>query len=177
MNVTTVFEGVLDEFIKNYPKKESIDRYFTERDIERFFQVNLFEELKPAYIAIHQVRVYKNPHLTQGWTQIDLAVLDNKKTGIKLAIEFKYEPDHNRANDFTDGKLYPSVVNWRHVKEDVDIIKDKYIGYYYHNGSRVENAVSIFVDEGGFHKKKGNAHEPARWENEEIPMLICKSWG
>jgi len=91
----------------------------------------------------------------------DLAIL-NKQDEVELAIEFKYEPDHQRGiginRNIWPSKLSPSVVFWgkEGVKKDVERAKQ------YVNQKKAESAVTIFVDEGGLFRHR-KPYRGTRW--------------
>ena len=86
--------------------------FFTERDIEWTIQRKLIALVKGRGLDWQVFNNYAMPKQKpgEGKLQADLAVVS--ETGAaKLAVEFKYEPDHKRE-DIPEGKLKPSVVSW-----------------------------------------------------------------
>ena len=101
----------------------------------------------------------------------------NEDNQVELAIEFKYEPDHERGkgpnNDIWPTKLDPSVVFWgkEGVLKDVERCK-KFI-----KKEVAKVAVSIFIDEGGLFRHR-DPHSGTKWidwdsiDKQKISILI-----
>lgn len=119
-------------------------RFFTERDIVWIVQLRILEEIARTALPY---RVF-NDHTIFGRTRTDLAILAGDT--VEVAIEFKYEPSHerraDRGGDIWPSKLDPSVVFWTgegSVERDILRVRD------YVDQRNVKVAFSVFIDEGG----------------------------
>ena len=106
----------------------------------------------------------------------------NENNQVELAIEFKYEPDHERGKgpncNIWPTKLYPSVVFWG--KEGV--LKDVKRCEEFIDKGVATAAVTIFIDEGGLFRHK-NPHPGTEWIDwdsngkQKISILIGRFGG
>ncbi|NPV54725.1 MAG: hypothetical protein HPY71_14615 [Firmicutes bacterium] len=167
-------------------------QYFTERDIVRELQAHLIQiandEKKPL-IVIHNYPVERDGKRA---LLVDLAIIseENKdeKGGLDIAIEFKYEPDHERMikRPFSkQGILYSKlpVVQRGDVAKDIRRIEDFVNGKDSISGAdllpNIENAYAILIDEGGYHyryNRKGFEDLGGEWKewSEKGKVFIVK---
>jgi hypothetical protein len=124
-------------------------RFFKERDVVWTFQQTLEDYVSPRF------RVFNDFPILSGRRRIltaDLAVVDNANR-VRVAAEFKYEPNHSRAADGGDlwpDRFSPTVVSWDGdgVLEDIDRITR----YVTEGGADV--AFGVFIDEGGYFRER-----------------------
>jgi hypothetical protein len=163
MNKPTPIAIVEDSFqwLKaNYDKYQ----FFTERDIVWTLQQQIKKMIDSNGLPYS---IHSDYPLLQGQNNrrhlcVDLAVIFNEKI---IAVEFKYEPNRARIQNFSD--ILPSkipVVDWginmnRGVGHDI-LRLDNFIT----NNSNVVSALSVFIDEGGRFAHK-TPHPGSSWEN------------
>ena len=139
--------------------------FFVQRDVVWTVQKRLIEQAAARH---RPYRVCHNHTMPDG-KHVDLALIDYVGQ-VALAIEFQYEPDHERTEDFTPGKLDPSVVDWNDgVGNDVERVCR-----FVRKGC-AKRAVSVFFDEGGHfaHRKR---HPGSRWDTGgPFPILIAEA--
>ena len=113
-------------------------RFFTERDVVWTVQLRMLEEIERLGLPY---RVFNDYGMGQR-QRADLAVLDNAGN-VELAVEFKYEPSHNRDARFGGDipKTKFPVVAWDEVAKDVQRVTD------FVSSKRAKAACSIFIDE------------------------------
>jgi len=143
------FLSVLKEFGKRYAEYH----FCTERDIVWTIQTLLYERLSRdgQWLVFNDFPVIKGSKRS---ICCDLAIVP-KGTGIPteriaLAVEFKFEPDHQRRypdGDIWPTKLDPSVVSWKGgVMKDINRVRQ------FVEIGRVDVGYSVFVDEGAHFK-------------------------
>jgi len=141
-----LFEQVLEWFRSNYGSYE----FFVERDLVWVIQQKVKEIIVKDCLPFEVYNDFPIVKVRRRSLTTDLAIL-NKQNEVELAIEFKYEPDHQRR-DIWSSKLSPSVVFWgkEGVKKDVEKAKQ------YVDQKKAKLAITIFVDEGGLfrHRKQ-----------------------
>jgi len=152
-----LFEQTLEWFRYNYGNYE----LFLERDLVWTIQQKLREIIAENNL---QFEVYNDFPIIKAQRRsltTDLAIL-NKQNEVELAIEFKYEPDHQRGvgikKNIWQSKLNPSVVFWGKdgVGKDVERAR-QYVGQ-----KRAKSAMTVFVDEGGLFRHR-EPHQNTKW--------------
>jgi len=97
----------------------------------------------------------------RGSITTDLAIL-NDRNEVEVAIEFKYEPDHQRGRGVNKSiwptKLSPSVVFWGKEGVEKDVKKAK----QYVDQKKAKLAIVVFVDEGGLFRHR-DPHPGTNW--------------
>ncbi|MDE0127794.1 MAG: hypothetical protein OXN97_24770 [Bryobacterales bacterium] len=134
-------------------------RFFTERDVVWTVQKRLLHEAASRNL---RYRVFHNDRMTKGEAKsapADLALLDPGNRA-HLAIEFKYEPDHQRVRTEFPASKFP-VVDWKEVTKDIERVQE------FVREEFTPRAISVFVDEGG-HFRKRPAPPGSRWEEWDI---------
>ncbi|MXZ59353.1 MAG: hypothetical protein F4228_14070 [Acidobacteria bacterium] len=150
-----LFFDVLDWLRNTY----RTHRFFTERDVVWTVQKRLLHEA--ASRNLHY-RVFHNDRMTKGEAKsapADLVLVDPEDRA-HLAIEFKYEPDHQRVRKEFPASKFP-VVDWKEVTTDIERVQE-----FVREGFTLR-AVSVFVDEGG-HFRRRPAPRGSRWEDWDL---------
>ena len=138
--------------------------FFIQRDIAWTVQKRLLDKIAARQL---RYRVYHNYTMPNS-KRVSFALVDYAGR-VALAVEFQYEPDHKRTDDFTAGKLDPSVVDWNDsVGRDVKRVRE------FVRRGLANRAVSVFFDEGGhFHHR--DPHPGSGWDsNGPFPILISE---
>lgn len=135
---------------------ESYDRFtfYVERDIVWTIQGKLVNMIKEAH---HPYKVYNNYPILRGKRRsisTDLAIIGPDQK-VLLAVEFKYEPSHERTDILGDN--FP-VVSWGQdgIGKDVRRVEE------FVKKRRCKCAVSVFVDEGRWLRQR-EPHEGCKW--------------
>lgn len=181
MQPAELFEYTLEWLKQHY----SGYRFYAERDVVWTVQTRLNREIEKRGLPY---RVF-NDYRVAPRRLVDLVITHNNT--VVVAVEFKYEPSHNRRSDrggdILKGKLDPSVVDWKAVVEDIRRVQ----GYVAQGKSKT--AYSVFIDEGGEFRwrtspdgsewlawsgggwmlwyKKSQEH----WESEGSPIVISNT--
>ena len=131
-------------------------RFFTERDVVWTVQKRLISE---ASGRSPRCRVFHEYKMTNGQVKSPPAdlVLLGPEDQAELAIEFKYEPAHQRANTEFPPTKFP-VVDWKGVVRDTERV------HQFVQQGFTPNACSLFIDEGGYFRKR-QAPLGSRWED------------
>jgi hypothetical protein len=144
-----LFEQVLDRLRLNYGNYD----FFVERDLVWTFQQKLKEMIIEGDLPFEVYNDFPMIKAERHSLCTDLAVL-NQRNEVELAIEFKYEPDHQRGfgakRNIWPSKLSPSVVFWG--KEGVE--KDVERARRYVSQKKARVAISLFIDEGGLFRHR-----------------------
>lgn len=157
ITVEKLFELTLEWLKSNYGNYD----FFVERDLVWVIQRKLHETISKNNLPFEVYNDFPMIKTERRSLTTDLAIL-SKQNEVELAIEFKYEPDHQRGTDrngnIWPSKLSPSVVFWgkEGVKKDVEKAR-KYVGQ-----KRAKVAVTVFVDEGGFFRER-EPHQNTKW--------------
>lgn len=133
-----LFLDVLDWLRETY----STHRFFTERDLVWTVQKRLLHE---GSLRNLQYRVFHDYKMIKGGLKsapADLVLLDPADRA-KLAVEFKYEPDHQRGGTEFPLSKFP-VVDWKEVIKDTQRVEA------FGRQGFASHAVSLFVDEGRY---------------------------
>ncbi len=144
MNAEKLFMQTLEWLRDNYDKY----KFFTERDVVWTVQMHLIDEIKKNNLTY---KIYNDWPIEKGERRsrcVDLVIMQGDK--LKLAAEFKYEPDHKRK-DFSEKKLKQAVVFWKgenSVEKDIGRIK-KYV-----EEDKAKIGYSVFIDEGKRFREK-----------------------
>jgi len=151
MEATKLFESTLKWLQTNYINFQ----FFLERDIVWTIQIKIIEQIKKLTLPY---KIYNDYPILPGEQRsftTDLAII-SLKGSVEVAAEFKYEPSHQRK-DILKSKF--PVVSWGRdgVKKDLDRIQE------YVNQGKAKAAYSVFIDEGGWFKKKQVAHPGSKW--------------
>ena len=131
-------------------------RFFTERDVVWTVQKRLLSEISRR--SLHY-RVFHDYRMTKGRVRsspADLVLLDPKGRA-ELAVEFKYEPAHQRGHTEFPPTKFP-VVDRKEVVRDTDRVQ-KFVERRF-----TPHACSLFIDEGGYFRKR-QAPLGSRWED------------
>jgi hypothetical protein len=137
--------------------------FYVERDLVWTLQTRLNELIREKGLPY---RVYNDYGIFPGKRRAlsaDIVILDEADS-IAVAAEFKYEPDHART-DIPKNKF--PVVFWG--KDGV--LKDIQRIQRYVNEAGVQHAFAIFVDEGGYFRKR-EPHPGSRWIDLPGPTSI-----
>ena len=100
-----------------------------------------------------------------------IAIVDQSNK-VKLAAEFKYEPDHRRQ-DILRQKL--PVVGWVDMQKDITRIRT------FVDAGAIESGYTIFIDEGGFFRHR-DAHTGSDWVDwpqsgdRGAPRILFSRW-
>ena len=130
--------------------------FFTERDIVWTFQKKLIELIKLNNLPYKVISDYGLIKGSNRSKSVDIAIIDSKMDinelhkKVKLAIEFKYEPNKLRAgNDIPKQKCndipkqkFP-VTSWNLINKDIDRIKN------YKSNKKAVSSIFLLIDEGG----------------------------
>ena len=140
-------------------------QFFVQRDVVWTLQKHLIDAVAARHLPY---RVCHNYTMWKGSrTALALVGGDGRVT---LAVEFQYEPNHDRADEFTPGKFDPSVVDWN----DGVGFGVKRVHEFVAKGL-AEGAVSLFFDEGG-HFAHRKPHPGSRWDTAgPFPILITEA--
>ncbi len=157
---TELFENALSWLRENY----SGYRFYVERDIVWTMQTrlrHLIDELALPYQVFNDYPMLPGPRRSLSADLVIRAV----NSGVEVAVEFKYEPSHNRS-DILKQKL--PVVEWGGVERDAHRIQE------FVNKGKTEVAYAVFVDEGGLFLKRPL---PVRsvWQEWEQGVWILQS--
>lgn len=118
-------------------------RFYTERDVVWTIQQHAVQLSEDRQLGI---KVF-NDHpiiLNDKRARVDLAFVDKHDLTV-LALEFKYEPSHQRK-DILPTKF--PVVFWAEVKKDIDRI------HCFVESGKAQAAFSVLIDEGGYFRKR-----------------------
>ena len=130
-------------------------RFFCERDIVWTLQTHLQQQIHRHDLPF---QVYNDYPMLPGQHRhlsADLVIL--KATNeVEVAVEFKYEPSHERP-DIQKYKL--PVVDWGKTGVEKDICR---IHEFVEMG-KAKVAYSIFIDEGGYFRKR-QPHNKSKWK-------------
>ena len=152
-----LFEQALEWFRSNYGNYE----FFTERDVVWVIQQKLREMIAKNLLSFEVYNDFPIVKARRRSLTTDLAIL-NKQNEVELAIEFKYEPDHQRGvginKNIWPSKLSPSVVFWgkEGVKKDVERARQ------YVDQKKAKLAITIFIDEGCLFRHR-EPHQNTKW--------------
>ena len=169
---TELFEGAM-EWLREHYKQH---RFFTERDVVWVLQLQTDEVIRKALLPY---RVFTN-HTVSAKPRViaDLVILDSDNS-VEVAVEFKYEPSHNRkahreGGDIWPSKLDPSAVFW---SGQGSVEKDVVRAREFVEAGRAKVGYSVFIDEGG-HFRRREPFEGSRWTDWEDGMsVLCASFG
>lgn len=144
-----LFKQVLDWLKLNYGNYD----FFVERDLVWTFHQRLKEMICESNLPFEVYNDFPMIKAERRSLCTDLAIL-NQRNEVELAVEFKYEPDHQRGfgakRDIWSSKLSPSVVFWG--KEGVE--KDVERARQYVSQKKAKVAISLFIDEGGLFRHR-----------------------
>ena len=152
-----LFQQSLDWLKTNYGNFD----FFLERDLVWTIQQKLSEMIIKDNIPLEVYNDFPMIKAERRSLCTDIAIL-NKRNEVELAVEFKYEPDHQRGfgvkKNIWPTKLSPSVVFWgkEGVKKDVERA-GKYVSQ-----KKAKVAVTLFIDEGG-HFRNRQPPENTKW--------------
>jgi hypothetical protein len=126
-------------------------RFYTERDIVWTIQQYAIQLVENRRLNF---KVYNDYPIAfhDKCARVDLAFLDESDL-IALALEFKYEPSHQRK-DILPTKF--PVILWDEVKKDIERI------HYFVESGKAQATCSILIDEGGYFRKRPPA-ERSDW--------------
>ena len=150
-----LFLDVLDWLRETY----SDHKFFTERDVVWTVQKRLLKEASRRNLLF---RVFHGYRMTSGNARsapADLVLLGTDDRA-ELAIEFKYEPDHARANTEFPPTKFP-VVEWNYVIEDTERVQQ------FRRKGFARNVCALFIDEGR-HFRRRKAPRGSRWEEWDV---------
>lgn len=161
-----LFEGSLEWLRQNYTQF----RFFTERDLVWTVQTQMRKRIDDDRLPF---RVFNDYPLLAGKRRslsADLAIL-NSENLVVVAVEFKYEPSHQRKGiDISNGKF--PVVFWGDdgVGKDVKRIRE------FVAQGRAQVAYAVFIDEGGaFYRRPAHPHSEWREWGNGVHVLWSKA--
>lgn len=154
-----IFEGVFNEFKEKYQK----NFFYTERDIVWTIQKRLKERI--VKLGLENIYTVFNEYpLLKGKKRANSTDLVIKNRGVvEIALEFKYEPNHNREGIDIPKEKFP-VTSLNLIKKDEEKIKLLIKGGELKRGEmRPGRAIAIVIDEGGYFYNKDIENED-KWE-------------
>lgn len=128
--------------------------FFQQRDIVWTVQLQLIQEVASRQLPLQVYHGYPVLPAKRSSICADLALVDGRGH-VKLAVEFKYEPSHERK-DILKSKL--PVVPWGSDGVGRDVER---VGEFVQQGA-VEAACSVFIDEDGYFRQR-EPHAGSRW--------------
>lgn len=146
--VGLLFEDVLAWLNESYDQFT----FYVERDVVWTIQGELIRKIRERQMPL---RIFNDFAVVKGPRRglcADLAILDQSNK-VKLAAEFKYEPDHRRT-DILRQKL--PVVGWKDMEKDISRIRE------FIEAGAIEAGYTVFIDEGGFFRRR-EAHLGSSW--------------
>lgn len=126
--------------------------FFVERDVVWTVQLWLIREIAGRGLPL---RVFNDYAVVKGPRRglcCDIAIVDQSNK-VKVAAEFKYEPDHRRQ-DILPQKL--PVVGWIDMQKDIARIRT------FIEAGAIECGYTVFIDEGGYFRHR-DAHSGSDW--------------
>jgi hypothetical protein len=158
-----LFEEALDWLRANYANR----RFFCERDIVWTVQKRLLELIATGN---QPYQVFNDYPMLPGMRRslsADLVILDGNS--VAVAVEFKYEPGHKRA-DIVPAKL--PVVSWGNDGAGKDVQRI----HTFVSLGKSQVAYSIFIDEGGYfsHRPPHPNSTWSAWEN-DVHVLCARA--
>jgi hypothetical protein len=140
--------------------------FYVERDIVWTLQTHLTDVIRGDSLPF---AVFNDFPILSGNNRslsTDLVLLSPDRT-IRVAVEFKYEPSHART-DIQREKL--PVVFWGRegVEKDIQRI------YQFVREGKAQVAYSIFIDEGGYFRKR-TPHDQSVWTEWENGVWVLQS--
>ena len=148
-------ELVLDSI--SWLEKNYLDyKFFVERDIVWTVQTYLLEKIEKESLPFEVINDYPMLPGKRRSLSADLVILNNMSE-VEVAVEFKYEPSHERS-EYPKGKF--PVVFWGSdgVGKDVKRIRE-----FVENG-KCKVAYSFFIDEGGYFRHR-EPHTASEWRD------------
>lgn len=118
-------------------------QFYVERDIVWTIQQHVLQLVEDRRLSLKVFNDYPIM-FNDKRGRVDLALIDENNL-VALAVEFKYEPSHQRQ-DILSTKL--PVVFWDEVKKDIERI------HHFVVSGKVQAAYSILIDEGGYFRKR-----------------------
>jgi len=157
---------VFEEALAGLEKAYGRSTFYCERDVVWTIQGRLVQMIEKQDLPY---RVYSDYPILPGKKRsfsADIAILDSAKK-VLLVVEFKYEPSHNRQ-DILQEKL--PVVEWgkNGVEKDVNRVKQ------FVQEGKCQSAVSIFIDEGRWRRKK-EPYQGSKWYDWPMGVSILKA--
>ena len=165
MTATTLFENTMKSFRDDYAEH----RFSLEHDIVEPVYLYLLQEVRRCNLPY----CVDTEHQMLGSKYADLVILNDDR--VEVAAEFKYEPSHDRSNEFSAGKFDSPVVSWTgadgSVEEDV-----RRVNTYVKKG-KVTTAYAILIDEGGYFYRR-HVSPPREWRSEwrDWGNGVCVLW-
>jgi hypothetical protein len=129
--------------------------FFMERDIVWTLQTRIFMQLQQYGTPYRVFNDYPMLPAKHRALSTDIAILDTESSAVEVAVEFKYEPDHQRT-DILKNKF--PVNDWASIEHDIFRITE-----FVRNG-KAKIGISILIDEGGFFKARPRL-QSHKWEN------------
>jgi hypothetical protein len=126
--------------------------FFVERDVVWTLQLELKRQIDRRGLPL---RVFNDYAVAKGSRRglcADLALIDQANK-VKVAAEFKYEPDHRRQ-DIRQQKL--PVVGWKDMEKDIGRVRT------FVAAGAIECGYTVFIDEGGYFRHR-EAHTGSNW--------------
>ena len=166
MTSVELFEESLEWLKNNYSRFT----FYLERDIVFTLQTYLNDLIKKNSLPI---KVYNDYPILPGTNNrrhlcADLAIKTDD--AVDVAVEFKYEPDHERKNtDILLSRL--PVVVW---SGECSISKDIERACKYVHENKARHAYSILIDEGG-HFRQREPFPGSAWQDwKDVAALIAR---
>jgi len=165
MEANKLFEESLEWLKRTYNKHI----FFTERDLECILQKHIKDKIG-EYNLNRRFQVLNDWPMESGKKYADLVIRNIDEADefkVEVAVELKYEPDHNRKQDFPQKKFKNSVVFWNTKQGQSSVMGDiKRVEGYVEQG-KATVAYAIFIDEGsrffGNAKYSGISVDRAKW--------------
>ena len=146
MDAATLFENTMD-----WLRQGGTRSFREEEDIKHATKVRMEQGIVAADLPYRVVREKRI-----SGKNADLAIL-GLDGSVLVAVEFKYEPSHDRSSEFSAGKF--DVVDWTgkySVHDDVQRVQE------YAAQGNAKTAYAVFIDEGG-HFCRRDPHPGSAW--------------
>lgn len=137
--------------------------FFTERDVVWTIQTQIIKQINEGTLPYKVFNDYPMLKGNRRSLSADLVIL-NSNDNVEVAVEFKYEPAHERGDVDILTQKFP-VVTWDSVRKDVDRI------YEFIAQGKARYTYAVFIDEGGFFCKRP-AHLRSEWLEWEKPYGV-----
>jgi len=162
MDLKKILKESLYWLKRNYHKYN----FFEERDIVWTLQVHLIEKIKNSNFKVfseYPVSLCLEDEKDEKKYYSDLAILENNI--VKALIQFKYEPNKGRKEDFRPSKLNYPTIFWDNKKGYSSVIRDIKIVKAFVDQNKNNVGYSIFIDEGGrfYNMHKHDKPRNAKW--------------
>ena len=159
---------IFEKSIETLREQYSEHRFKLERNVVEAVRLQIVSVVEDSGLPYQVHKEFEIEVSPSEKRRADLAIVSG--SSVELVAEFKYEPSHNRHQEFSNTPSKFPVVEWKCVLNDVQRAQN------FVCSGQAKMAYSVFIDEGShfYDKEAPPGSEWRQWENDVSILWYVK---